>query len=165
VFVQNTETNELQKITNDPNPNNLRLIEIHKNADPLKADVLLSNGAEKGVVKFRLELAAAPLQASAAQQPPGAAPGSQFKIPGAAPGPGTRSMQMPQNAQQALQQASRAGAAQMQQGAVPIQPNAGPTPPRASEVRRKRLTPPPPNEQPVGAPVPYQNQSNQSPPQ
>jgi hypothetical protein len=165
VFVQSTETNAVQKITNDPNPDNLRLIEIHKDADPLKAEVVLSNGAEKGVVKFRLELAAAPLQASAAQQPPGAAPGSQFKIPGAAPGPGTRSMQMPQNAQQALQQASRAGAAQMQQGAVPIQPNAGPTPPRASEVRRKRLTPPPPNEQPVGAPVPYQNQSNQSPPQ
>jgi hypothetical protein len=163
VFVQNTETNEVQKITNDPNPNNLRLAEIHKNADPLKADVVLSNGAEKGVVKFRLEAPAAALQASAVQQPPGAAPGNQFKLPGAAPGPGMRQMQMPQNAQ-ALQQAAR-GAAQIQQGAVPMQPDGGPTPPRASEVRRKRLTPPPPNEQPVGAPVPYQNQSNQSPPQ
>jgi hypothetical protein len=165
VFVQNTETNEIEKITNDPNPNNLRLVEIHKNADPLKADVVLSSGAEKGVVKFRLEVAAAALQASAGQQPPGAGPGNQFKVPGAAPGPGMRQMQTPQNAQQALQQAGRMGAAQMQQGAVPVQPNGGATPPRASEVRRKRLTPPPPNEQPVGAPVPYQNQSNQSPPQ
>jgi hypothetical protein len=163
VFVQNTETNEVQKITNDPNPNNLRLVEIHKNADPLKADVVLSNGGEKGVVKFRLETPAAALQASAVQQP-GAAPGNQFKVPGAAPGPGMRQMQMPQNAQ-AMQQAARIGAAQNQQGAVPMQPDGGPTPPRASEVRRKRLTPPPPNEQPVGAPVPYQNQSNQSPPQ
>jgi hypothetical protein len=165
VFVQNTETNEVQKITNDPNPNNLRLIEIHKDADPLKADVVLSNGAEKGVVKFRLEFPAASLQPATVQQPPGAAPGNQFKVPGAALGPGTRQMQMSQNAQQALQQAARVGATQIQQGAVPMQPNAGPTPPRASEVRRKRLTPPPPNEQPVGAPLPYQNQSNKSAPQ
>ena len=159
VFVQNTETNEVQKITNDPNPNNLRLVEIHKNADPLKAEVVLSDGAEKGVVKFRLEVAAAALQASAGQ-PPGAAPGSQFKVPGAAPGPGMRQMQMPQNAQQA----ARVGGAQIQPGVVPMQPDGGATPPRASEVRRKRITPPPPNEQPVGAPVPYQN-PNQSPPQ
>ena len=163
VFVQNTETNAVQKITNDPNPDNLRLVEIHKNADPLKADAVLSNGAEKGVVKFRLEVAAAAVQASAGQQPPGAAPGNQLKVPGAAPGPGMRQMQMPQNPQ-ALQQAARIGAAQIQQGAVAMQPDGGATPPRASEVRRKRLTPPPPNEQPVGAPVPYQN-PNQSPPQ
>jgi hypothetical protein len=165
VFVQNTETNGIEKITNDPNPNNLRLVEIHKNADPLKAEVVLSSGAEKGVVKFRLEVPAAPLQASGVQQPPGASPGNQFKVPGAALGPGTRQMQMPQNPQQALQQAGQVGAAQMQQGAVPMQPNGGPTPPRASEVRRKRVTPPPLNEQAVGAPVPYQNQSNQSPSQ
>jgi hypothetical protein len=164
VFVQNTETNAVQKITNDPNPDNLRLVEIHKNADPLKADAVLSNGAEKGVVKFRLEVAAAAVQASAVQQPPVAAPGSQFKVPGAVPGPGMRQMQMPQNAQQALQQAARVGTAQIQPGVAPMQPNGGATPPRASEVRRKRLTPPPPNEQPVGAPVPYQN-PNQSAPQ
>ena len=164
VFVQNTETNEVQKITNDPNPDKLRLVELHKSADPLKADVVLSNGAEKGVVKFRLEVPAAALQASAVQQQPGAAPGNQFKFSGAAPGPGMRQMQMPQNAQQALQQAARVGAGQIQPGVVPMQPDGGAPPPRASEVRRKRLTPPPPNEQPVGAPVPYQN-PNQSPPQ
>jgi hypothetical protein len=65
-------------------------------------------------------------------------------------GPGiSRQMQMQLNAQQqALQQAARAqpGVAQMQPGTVPTQPGDGPMPPRASEVRRKRITPPPSNE-------------------
>src|SRR6478672_1209301 len=39
VFVQNTETNEVQKITTDPNSNSLRLIAIHKAADPKNAEV------------------------------------------------------------------------------------------------------------------------------
>ena len=71
VFVQNTETNEVQKVTNDPNPNNLRLVSIHKDADPKKADVVLSNGAEQGSVKFRLEVPMAGPQVSGGQQPPG----------------------------------------------------------------------------------------------
>jgi hypothetical protein len=169
VFVQNTETSEVQKVTNDPNPNNLRLVAIHKDTDPKKADVVLSNGAEQGSVKFRLEVPMAAPQVSGGQQPPG----PQNKVPGAAPGvpippgPGvSRQMQFQQNAQQqALQQAARVGAAQTQQGAAPTQPENGVMPPRASEVRRKRITPPPPNEQPVGAPTPYQAPSNQSAPQ
>ena len=75
VFVQNTETSEVQKVTNDPNPNNLRLIAIHKDADPKKADVVLSNGAEQGSVKFRLEVPIAGPQVSGGQQPPGTAHG------------------------------------------------------------------------------------------
>src|ERR1700736_6022326 len=59
VFVQNIETNEVQKITKDPNSNNLRLVAIHKAADPKDADAVLSNGNEEGSVKFRLEAVAA----------------------------------------------------------------------------------------------------------
>jgi len=170
VFVQNTETSEVQKVTNDPNPNSLRLIVIHKNADPKKADVVLSNGAEQGSVKFRLEVPMAGPQVSGGQQPPGIGTGAQNKFPGAAPvapippGPAiSRQMQLQQNAQQQAQ-AVRLGAGQTQQGVVPAQPDNGMMAPRASEVRRKRITPPPPNEQPVGAPAPYQA-PNQSAPQ
>jgi hypothetical protein len=66
---------------------------------------------------------------------------------------------MQQNAQQALQQAARFGGTQ--QGAGQMQPDKTMMPPRASEVRRKRITPPPAVEQQVGAPTPAQNLSNQ----
>jgi len=139
VFVQNTDTSEVQKVTNDPNPNNPRLVAIHKNGDPKKTDVVLSNGAEQGSVKFRLEVPMAGPQVSGGQQPPGTATGAQNKVPGAAPGvpippgPGVpRQMQMPQNAKQALQQAARVGVAQMQQGAAPTQPDNGTMPPRST---------------------------------
>jgi hypothetical protein len=168
VFVQNTETSEVQKVTNDANSNSLRLVAINKNADPKKAEVVLSNGAEQGSVKFRLETPMVGPQVAGGQQPPGPPTGAQNKVPGAAPvlppGPAiSRQMQFQQNAQQQAQ-AARLGAAQTQQGVVPAQPDNGMMPPRASEVRRKRITPPPPNEQPVGAPAPYQA-PNQSAPQ
>jgi len=160
VFVQNTETSEVQKVTNDPNPNNLRLIAIHKNADPKKADVVLSNGAEQGSVKFRLEVPMGGPQVSGGQQPPGTGTGAQNKVPGSAPvvpippGPAmSRQMQFLQNGQRQA----------LQQGAAPTQPDNGVMPPRASEVRRKRITPPPPNEQPVGAPAPYQAPDQSAP--
>jgi hypothetical protein len=112
---------------------------VTQNADPKKADVVLSNGAEQGSVKFRLEMPVAGPQVSGGQQPPGTATGAQNKVPGAAPGvpippgPGVpRQMQMPQNAKQALQQAARVGAAQMQQGAAPTQLDNGTMPPRST---------------------------------
>jgi hypothetical protein len=168
VFVQNSDTSEVQKVTKNPNPNYLRSVEIHKSADPKKADVVLSNGVEQGSVKFRLEMPTGVPQVEGGQQPPGTATGAQSKVP-IPPGPGiSRQMQMQLNAQQqALQQAARAqpGVAQMQPGTIPTQPGDGPMPPRASEVRRKRITPPPSNEQPVDAAAPYQTPSNQSPAQ
>jgi hypothetical protein len=155
VFVQNSDTSEVQKVTKHPNPNNLRLVEIHKNADPKKG--------RRHSLKWRRFPAAADRPQPAGRRPASRDETSQI-VPGAVPGvpvpPGTgmtRQMQMQQNAQ-ALQQAARVGAAQ-------IQPENGRMPPRASEVRRKRITPPPPNEQPVDAPAPYKTPSNQSPPQ
>jgi hypothetical protein len=54
IFVQNTETNDVQKITSEPNRDNFRIVEIHPNADPKLFEAVISNGSEKGPVKFRL---------------------------------------------------------------------------------------------------------------
>jgi hypothetical protein len=148
VFVQNVETNEVQKITKDPNSNNLRLVAIHKAADPKDADVVLSNGNEEGPVKFRLE-SVTPGTPQTAQQPlvPAAA-----VVPNPVPGFPTPAVPgLSRQAQAALnaQQTARFGTQQPQDPAG--------LPPRASEVRRKRITPPPVTEQPVGVPTPAQN--------
>jgi hypothetical protein len=54
IFVQNTETNDVQKITFEPNKDNFRIVEIHPNADPKLFEAVISNGTEKGPVKFRV---------------------------------------------------------------------------------------------------------------
>ncbi len=148
VFVQNTETNEVQKITTDANSDNLRLIAIHKSPDPKLAEVVLSNGTEEGSVKFRTEVAATAPQQNVAQPaaPTAGAQNVQNPMPGGA-GPAIMSRQA--QAAQNGQQVSRFGANQQPPGTV--------LPPRASEARRKRITPPPVVEQPVGVPVPVQN--------
>jgi hypothetical protein len=145
VFVQNIETSEVQKITKDPNSNKFRLVAIHKAADPKDAEVVLSDGTEEGPVKFRLDTAT-PGAPQNGQQPP---------IPTAAvvpsPVPGVPAPVSPGLARQGMntQQTARFGA-QQAQDAVGL-------PPRASEVRRKRITPPPVTQQPVGVPTPAQN--------
>ena len=160
VFVENTETNEVQKVTKEPNSNSLRLVAIRKDADPKKAEVVLSNGTEEGSVKFRVESTAAGPGGPGGQLPSVPTAGMQNQVPGApTPAGMPRQAQMQQNAQQALQQAARFGGTQ--QGAGQMQPDKTMMPPRASEVRRKRITPPPAVEQQVGAPTPAQNLSNQ----
>jgi len=54
IFVQNTETNEVQKVTSEPNKDHFRIVEIHPNADPKLFEAVISNGSEKGPVRFRL---------------------------------------------------------------------------------------------------------------
>jgi hypothetical protein len=54
IFVQNTETNEVQRITSEPNKDHFRIVEIHPNADSKLFEAVISNGNEKGPVKFRL---------------------------------------------------------------------------------------------------------------
>ena len=156
VFVQNTETNEVQKITTDANSDNLRLIAIHKSSDPKLAEVILSNGTEEGSVKFRMEVAATAPQQNAAQPvaPTDGQQNVQNQVPGgAAPAIMSRQAQAAQNGQQL----SRFGV-NNQQGVTQVQAAPGTVlPPRASEARRKRITPPPVVEQPVGVPVPVQN--------
>lgn len=151
VFVQNTETNEVQKITAEPNSNSFRLIAIHKAADPKDAEVVLSNGTEEGPVKFRLEtVTAGPPQPQAAQQAVPAA-AVQNAVPGAPAALPAMSRQA--MAAQNGQQAARFGP---NQPAVQMPPTPG-LPPRASEMRRKRITAPPVSERPVGVPTPVQN--------
>src|ERR1700692_1489352 len=158
VFVQNIETNEVQKITKEPNANNFRLLAIHKAADPKDADVVLSNGTEEGPVKFRSDaVAAAPAPQAAAPAP--MAPGQQLAVPMAGmPNQAPAGPTTPAMARQA--QAAPNGQVPGRTGANPA--GAGPQsepppPPRASEIRRKRITAPPVTQQPVGAPAPVQN--------
>jgi hypothetical protein len=166
VFVQNTETNEVQKITKDPNSNSLRLVEIRKDPDPKKAEAILSNGTEEGSVRFRVEPPETVQGGQAGQQPSVPTAGPQNQVPGAPAPPLSgvqRPAQIPQNPQQALQQAARYGATQQAPGQM--QPDKNMMPPRASEVRRKRITPPQSARQQFGAPTPTQNISNQPQPQ
>ncbi len=149
VFIQNIETNEVQKITKDPNSNSIRLVEIHKAADPKDAEVVLSNGTEQGSVKFRLETV------TAGQQQATQAAGVPNQVEGQ-PVPNPTLPGLSRQAQAALraQQAARFGP---QPIAPQTQPEAAALPPRASEVRRKRITPPPVTQQPVGVPTLPQN--------
>jgi hypothetical protein len=52
-LIQDSETNQLQRITAEFNQNHLRLIEIHQDADPQLVDAILSDGKQQGSVKFR----------------------------------------------------------------------------------------------------------------
>jgi hypothetical protein len=54
IFVQNTETNDVQRVTSEPNKDHFRILEIHPNADPKLFEAVISNGSEKGPVRFRL---------------------------------------------------------------------------------------------------------------
>jgi hypothetical protein len=53
IYVQNTKTNDVQKITSKPNLDNFRIVELHPNADPKLFEVVISNGVQQGPVRFR----------------------------------------------------------------------------------------------------------------
>jgi hypothetical protein len=54
IFVQNTETNDVQRIASEPNKDNFRLVEIHPNEDLKLFEAVISNGSETGPVRFHL---------------------------------------------------------------------------------------------------------------
>ncbi len=56
VFIQNSETNEAQKITAEPNEGNLRLIALHLDSNPHSVEAVISDGKEEGPVKFRFDV-------------------------------------------------------------------------------------------------------------
>ena len=56
IFVQNLETNEVEKITAEPNQSKLRLIELRLNPNPQLVEAVISDGKERGSVKFRLDV-------------------------------------------------------------------------------------------------------------
>ena len=51
IFVQNTETKKLRKVTAEPNNDHFRIIEFRQNADPKLVEAVISNGTEQGTVK------------------------------------------------------------------------------------------------------------------
>jgi len=53
IYVQNTETNDVQKITSKPNLDNFRIVELHPNVDPRLSEAIISNGAQQGPIRFR----------------------------------------------------------------------------------------------------------------
>jgi hypothetical protein len=53
IYVQNVETNEVQRITSEPNRKNFRIVEVHPNADPKEFEAIISNGSEQIPVRFR----------------------------------------------------------------------------------------------------------------
>src|SRR6516164_6212771 len=53
IFVKNMETNDVQRITSQPNIDKFRIVEIHPNADPKQFEAIISNGFEQGAVRFR----------------------------------------------------------------------------------------------------------------
>jgi hypothetical protein len=55
IFVQNTETKQVQRITSKANKDNLRLVEVHPNKDLSDFEAIVSNGSEQGSVGFPSE--------------------------------------------------------------------------------------------------------------
>ena len=56
IYVQDSETNEVQKITAEPNQNKLRLIELRSNPNPRLVEAIISDGRQKGALKFRFDV-------------------------------------------------------------------------------------------------------------
>jgi hypothetical protein len=52
IYVQNTQTNDVQKITSEPNLDNFRIVEVHPNSDPRQFEAVISNGSEQIPVRF-----------------------------------------------------------------------------------------------------------------
>jgi len=156
IFVQNTETNDTQKITPEPNKNNFRIVEIHPNDNPKLVEAVISDGNEKGTVKFRFDVPAV------ANQPAALAPGIPGQAPGAVP-------QNPPNPQPNLPGVVNPNAlqgaqpTQVPQPGVP-QPGAAQNPRalRTPEMRRKRVLPAPGSAQPVQVPAPGPMQNPQN---
>ncbi|MBV9877145.1 MAG: hypothetical protein JO025_20615 [Verrucomicrobia bacterium] len=53
VSVKNVETNDVQRITSQPNIDHFRIVEIHPNADQRQFEAIISNGSEQGPVRFQ----------------------------------------------------------------------------------------------------------------
>jgi hypothetical protein len=56
VFVQSSDTNESQRITAEPNQNNLRLVEMRLNPTSRFGEAIISDGKEQGTVKFKSDI-------------------------------------------------------------------------------------------------------------
>ncbi|HTD16930.1 MAG TPA: hypothetical protein VK673_17240 [Chthoniobacterales bacterium] len=53
ISVKNIETNDVQRITSQPNIDHLRIVEIHPNPDLRQFEAIISNGSDQGPVRFQ----------------------------------------------------------------------------------------------------------------
>jgi hypothetical protein len=93
VFIQNLETNEVKKLTAEPNQGNWRLVALHLNPNPQLVEAVISDGKEQGAVKFRFEFPSG-TAASPVPQTTNGASMEQKSDPGKA---GAASMSMPKS--------------------------------------------------------------------
>jgi hypothetical protein len=139
VFVQDTETNEVKKVTKEEGANSdrLRLIEVVPNKNPSLIFAKLTNGREDGIVKFKFDQA----QNNQVVNPNLA---MQRQLPGQ-PQVGPNNQQFG---------AIRRGVPQVPTGVnQPNTPQRNPVnAPEAQDVRRRRMLPTPPQN-----PVPQTN--------
>jgi hypothetical protein len=52
IFVKNTETDDVQRITSEPNKDQFQIVAIHPNPDPKLFEAVISDGKEQRTVKF-----------------------------------------------------------------------------------------------------------------
>jgi hypothetical protein len=53
ISVKNVETNDVQRITSQPNIDHLRLVEVHPSPDQRQFEAIISNGSDQGPVRFQ----------------------------------------------------------------------------------------------------------------
>jgi hypothetical protein len=147
VFVQNTETNEVQKVTTSPNAQGLRLVEIRQNSNPQAVEAVLADNSQQGAVRFRLDVQPAGGTSGVPGAPPGVAgqpaqpgiPGQNQVNAGVPPQPGVGRNFPPYNAGMATNQTLN--------GVPPGQgvgnPGNYPRVPNVNDYRRRRVLPTP----------------------
>jgi hypothetical protein len=52
IYVKNTETEEVERMTSEPNNDQFRIVAIHSDPDPKLFEAVISNGKEQGKVRF-----------------------------------------------------------------------------------------------------------------
>ena len=82
IFVQSSDTNEVQRITSEANQDSWRLVEMHLNPNPALVEAIVSTRTQKGAVKFRVE------QPSAEPAPSGTAQTGHIGSTSSASNPG-----------------------------------------------------------------------------
>jgi hypothetical protein len=96
VFVQDTDTNDVEKVTEVPNDKGLRIIEIHaKGGKDFQIvrdfEAVISNGSEQGTIKFKPQasgpmIASNPINPMQVNPEGGPNPQIQQQLPGQIPG-------------------------------------------------------------------------------
>jgi hypothetical protein len=151
LFVQDTETNEVKKITKEAGANSdqLRLLEVVPNKNPSLIVAKLTNGREEGVVKFRFE------QQQNGQMTAANLPGQRF-MPGQVPGPNN---QFGNNVPVQGRRMPQVPTAMQGQNVQQVNP---PNAPDAQEIRRRRMLPTPAQNQVPVQPQVQQNNAQQN---